>query len=109
MDWLDLLAVQGTLKSVLQHHSSKASILWRSAFVMVQLSHLYISGNKKFLPHQGVPDSPLPHIVALAPNPTKCRQQRVTFRADPVSKNLVLKPENLKHLSVFKNNFLKII
>ena len=38
-DWLDLLAVQGTLKSFLQHHSSKASILWRSAFFIVQLSH----------------------------------------------------------------------
>ena len=42
MDWLDLLAVQGTLESVLQHHSSKASILQRSAFFMVQLSHAYI-------------------------------------------------------------------
>ena len=40
MDWLELLAVQGTLKSLLQHHSSKASILWRSAFFIVQLSHL---------------------------------------------------------------------
>ena len=40
MDWLDLLAVQGTLKSLLQHHSSKASILWHSAFFTVQLSHL---------------------------------------------------------------------
>ena len=39
MDWLDLLAVQGTLKSLIQHHSSKASILWYSAFFMVQLSH----------------------------------------------------------------------
>ena len=39
MDWLDLLAVQGTLKSLLQHHSSKASILWRSAFFTVQLSY----------------------------------------------------------------------
>ena len=39
MDWLDLLAVQGTLKSLLQHHSSKASILWRSAFFIVPLSH----------------------------------------------------------------------
>jgi len=39
MDWSDLLAVQGTLKSLLQHHSSKASILWRSAFFTVQLSH----------------------------------------------------------------------
>ena len=39
MDWLDLLAVQGTLKSLIQHHSSKASILWCSAFFIVQLSH----------------------------------------------------------------------
>ena len=43
MDWLDLLSVQGTLKSLLQHHSSKASILWRSAFFIVQLSHPYTS------------------------------------------------------------------
>ena len=42
MDWLDLLAIQGTLKSLLQHHSSKASILWHSAFFIVQLSHPYI-------------------------------------------------------------------
>ena len=42
MDWLDLLAVQGTLKSLLQHHSSKASILWHSAFLIVQLSHPYM-------------------------------------------------------------------
>ena len=46
MDWLDLLAVQGTLKSILQHHSSKASILWRSAFFIVQLSHLYMTTGK---------------------------------------------------------------
>ena len=43
MDWLDLLAVQGTLKSLLQHHSSKASVLWRSAFFIVQLSHPYVT------------------------------------------------------------------
>ena len=43
MDWLDLLAVQGTLKSLLQHHSSKASILWHSAFFLVQLSHPYMT------------------------------------------------------------------
>ena len=42
MDWLDLLAVQGTLKSLLQHHSSKASILWFSAYFMVQLLHPYM-------------------------------------------------------------------
>ena len=46
MDWLDLLAVQGTLKSLLQHHSSKASILQRSAFFSVQLSHSYMTTGK---------------------------------------------------------------
>ena len=46
MDWLDLLAVQGTLKSLLQHHSSKASVLQCSAFFMVQLSHPYITTGK---------------------------------------------------------------
>ena len=46
MDWLDLLVVQGTLKSLLQHHSSKISILWHSAFFMVQLSHPYTSTGK---------------------------------------------------------------
>ena len=46
MDWLDLLAFQETLKSLLQHHSSKASILWRSAFFIVQLSHSYMTTGK---------------------------------------------------------------
>ena len=46
MDWLDLLAVQGTLNSLLQHHSSKASILWCSAFFLVQLSHPYLTTGK---------------------------------------------------------------
>jgi len=46
MDWLDLLAVQGTAKSLLQHHSSKASILWHSAFSIVQLSHPYMTTGK---------------------------------------------------------------
>ena len=46
MDWFDLLAVQGTLKSLLQNHSSKASILWHSAFSMVQLSHPYMTTGK---------------------------------------------------------------
>ena len=46
MDWLDLLAVQGTLKNLFQHHSSKASILWCSAFFIVQLSHPYMTTGK---------------------------------------------------------------
>ena len=46
MDWLDLLAVQGALKNLLQHHSSKASILWHSAFFTVQLPHPYMTTGK---------------------------------------------------------------
>ena len=46
MDWLDFLAVQGILKSLLQHHSSKASVLWCSAFFIVQLSHPYVTTGK---------------------------------------------------------------
>ena len=46
MDWLDFPAIQGTLKNLLQHHSSKASILWCSAFFIVQLSHLYMATGK---------------------------------------------------------------
>ena len=55
MDWLDLLAVQGILKSLLQHHSSKASVLWRSAFFMVQFSHPYMTARKTIaLPRQTI-------------------------------------------------------
>ena len=46
IDWFDLLAVQRTLKSLLQHHSSKASVLWHSAFFMIQLSHPYMTAGK---------------------------------------------------------------
>ena len=46
IDWFDLLPLQGTLKSLLQHHSSKASVLWCSAFFIVQLSHLYMTTGK---------------------------------------------------------------
>ena len=60
IDWFDLLAVQGTLKSLLQYHSSKASILWCSAFFMVQCSHPYMTIGKTILPYQlvtnGFPD-----------------------------------------------------
>ena len=59
MDWLDLLAVQGTLKSILQHHSSKASIVQRSAFLTVQLSHPYMTTES--LCCQQNPTSRFPH------------------------------------------------
>ena len=64
MDWLDLLAVQGTLKSLLQHHSSKASILRRSAFFTVQLSHPYMTtGNVQLfvIPWTAAPGLPVHH------------------------------------------------
>ena len=57
MDWLDLLAVQRTLKGLLQHHSSKASLLWRSAFFRVQLSHPYMTS--------------IANILCLLPDPQK--------------------------------------
>ena len=60
IDWFDLLTVQGTLKSLLQHHILKASILWCSAFFMVQLSHLYL---KWALLHQEWKDPPLWSII----------------------------------------------
>ena len=55
IDWLDLLAVQGTLKSLLQHHRSKASIFQCSAFFMVQLSHLYMTAGKTIVLTSGLP------------------------------------------------------
>ena len=53
MDWLDLLAVQGTLKGLLQHHTSKASILWHLAFFIVQLSHPYMTTGKTIALNSG--------------------------------------------------------
>ena len=65
MDWLDLLAVQGTLKSLLQHHSSKASILWRSAFFTVQLSHPYMTTGKTIALTRRTLETPLPSFPGL--------------------------------------------
>ena len=66
MDWLDLLAVRRTCKSLLQHHSSKASILWRSVFFTVQLSHPYMtSGHITTLLWRGL--SSFPHALNIPP------------------------------------------
>ena len=54
IDWFDLLAVQGILESLLQHHSSKASILWHSAFFIVQLSHPYMTAGKTIALTRGI-------------------------------------------------------
>ena len=65
MDWLDLLAVKGTLRSLLQHHSSKASILWCSAFFMVQLSHPYMTGKTIALTRQTFVSKVMSAILTL--------------------------------------------
>ena len=65
MDWLDLLAVQGTLKSLLQHHSSKASIFWRSAFFTVQLSHPHTTTGKTIALTRRTLETPLASFPGL--------------------------------------------
>ena len=66
MDWLDLLAVQGTLKSLLQHHGSKASILQHSAFFIVQLSHPYMTTGKTIaLTRQTLVDKVMPLLLNI--------------------------------------------
>ena len=84
MDWLDLLAVQGTLKSLLQHHSSKASILWCSAFFMVQLSHLYMTTGK---------------IIALTRQTFVCKVMSLLFNM--LSRFVITFPPRSKHLFNF--------
>ena len=81
MDRLDLLAVQGTLKSLLQHHSSKASIIWHSAFFIVQLSHPYMTTGKTI-------ESLVAQMVKRLP---AMRETWVGFlgREDPLEKEMV--------------------
>ena len=76
MDWLDLLTVQGTLKSLLQHHSSKASILWHSTFFMVQLSYPYIQFSIQFS-YSFVSDSWRAHELQHARLPCPSPSSRV--------------------------------
>ena len=83
MDWLYLLAVQGTLKSLLQHHSSKASILWCSALFIVQLSHPYISSVQ--FSHSVVSDSLQPHESQHARPPCPSPSPRVHSDSRPSS------------------------
>ena len=78
MDWLDLLAVQGTLKSLLQHHCSKASILWRSAFFIVQLSHPYMTTGKTIaLTREPSYNSAIP-LLGIHPRKMKMLTQKDT-------------------------------
>ena len=104
MDWFDLLAVQGTLKSVLQHHSSKASILWCSAFFTVQLSHPYtITGKTIALTRQtfvgrvmSLLFNTLPRFVtAFLP-----RSKRLLISWLQLSSTVILEPKKIKSVTV---------
>ena len=84
MDWMDPLAVQGTLKSLLQHHSSKASILQRSAFFTVQLSHPYMFSSVQFS-HSVMSDSLRPQESQHARPPCPSPTPRVHSESHPSS------------------------
>ena len=104
MDWLDLLAVQGTLKGLLQHHSSKASILWCSAFFVVQLSHPYITTGKTIALTRwtffGKAKSPLFNmlsrlVIAFLP---KSKSLLISWLQSPSA--VILEPPKIKCLTV---------
>ena len=86
MDWLDLLAVQRTLKSLPQHHSSKASILWHSAFFLIQLSHPYVQFSSVQFSRSVVSDSLQPHESQHARPPCPSPTPRVYPSPCPLSR-----------------------
>ena len=104
MDWLDLLAVQGTLKSLLQHHSSKASNLWCSAFFIVQLSHPYMTTGKTItLTRQtfvgkvmSLLFNMLSRLVTAFPPRSKCIL--ISWLQSPFA--VILEPKKIKSVSV---------
>ena len=105
MDWLDLLAVQGTLKSLLQHHSSKASILQCSAFFIVQLSHPYMTTGKTIALTRwtfvGKVMSKLFNmlsrlVITFLPG---SKQLLISWLQSPSA--VILKPPNMKSLTIF--------
>ena len=110
MDWLDLLAVQGTLKSFLQHHSSKASILRRSTFFTVQLSHPYMTTGKTIALTRrtfvGKVMSLLLNMLFRLQSPSAVILEPPKIKSDTVSSvspsicHEVMGPDNLSFLSV---------
>ena len=104
MDWLDLLAVQGTLKSLLQHHSSKASILLHSAFFIVQLSHPYMTTGKTIaLTRQTFVDKEMSLlfnmlsrlVITFLP---RCKRLLISWLQSPSA--VILEPKKIKSIRV---------
>ena len=112
MDWLDLLAVQGTLKSLLQHHSSKASILWHSAFLIVQLSHPYMTTGKTIALTRwtfvgkvmSLLSNMLPRLVIIFLPRSKCLL--ISWLQSPSA--VILKPKKIKSTTVSANRCFPI-
>ena len=104
MDWLDLLAVQGTLKSLLQHHSSKASILLHSAFFMAQLSHLYMTTGKTIAlsiqTFVGKGMSLLFNILSRLVKLSLPSSKRLLISWLQLPSTAILEPKKIKHVTV---------
>ena len=104
MDWLDLLAVQGALKSLLQHHSSKASILRRSAFFTVQLSHPYMTTGKTIaLTRQTFVGKVMSLLLNMLPRlviafPPRIKHLLISWLQSPSA--VILEPKEIKSLAV---------
>ena len=105
MDWLDILAVQGTLKSLLQHHSSKASILQHSAFFTVQLSHPYMTTGKTIaLTRRTVVSKVMPRLLNMLPRFVivflpKSKHLLISWLQSPSA--VILETKKIKSLTVF--------
>ena len=100
MDWLDLLAVQGTLKSLLQHHSSKASVLWNSAFFMFQFSHPYKTTGKIALSFVGKVMSLLFNVLSRFVVAFLPRSKRLLISWLQSLSAMVLEPKKIKSVTV---------
>ena len=106
MGWLDLLVVQGTLKSLLQHHSSKASILWRSSFFIVQLSHPYMTTGKTIVLTRwtfvGKVMSLLFNVLVITFLP-RSKRLLISWLQSPSA--VILKPRKIKSLTIVSPSF----
>ena len=113
MDWLDLLAVQGTLKSLLQHHSSKASIVWRSAFFTVQLLHPYmITGKTIALTRRtfvGKAMSLLLNMLSRLVITFLPRSKRLLISWLQSTYAVILEPQNIKSDTVSPSNSHEVV